>query len=60
MGIDKAKFRRPVVPGDALELVITVTRQRGKIWSFKGEAFVDGKRVANAQLMATIVEGERQ
>ncbi len=60
MGIDKAKFRRPVVPGDSLELIISVTRQRGKIWSFKGEAFVDGKRVANAELMATIVEGEKQ
>ena len=57
MGIDKAKFRRPVVPGDRLELVLKVTKQRSTIWAFKGEAFVDGNRVAGAELMATIVDG---
>lgn len=56
MGIDKAKFRKPVLPGDKLELVIEVTKQRGAIWAFKGEAYVDGNLVAEAELMATIVD----
>lgn len=55
MGIDKARFRKPVLPGDALELVLTVTKCRGTIWGFKGEAFVEGALVAEAELLATIV-----
>lgn len=56
MGIDNARFRKPVLPGDALELVLTVTKSRGTIWAFRGEAFVGGNLVAEADLMATIVE----
>ena len=56
MGIDNARFRKPVVPSDRLELVLEVLRSRGKVWSFKGEAFVDGALVAEAKLMATIME----
>jgi len=56
MGINKAKFRRPVLPGDRLELVLEVIKQRGPIWVFKGEAFVDGNLVSEAELMATIVD----
>ena len=56
MGINKAKFRRPVLPGDSLELVLEVIKQRGPIWVFKGEAFVDGNLVSEAELMATIVD----
>ena len=56
MGIDKARFRRPVLPGDTVELVLEVKKQRGPIWIFKGEAFVDGKLAAEAELMATIKE----
>lgn len=56
MGIDNARFRKPVVPGDSLELKLTVTKSRGTIWAFKGEAFVAGNLVAEADLMATIVE----
>ncbi len=56
MGIDNARFRKPVVPGDALELSLTVTKCRGAIWAFKGEARVAGALVAEAELMATIVE----
>ena len=56
MGIDKAKFRRPVLPGDRLELVLEVTKQRGAIWVFKGEAYVEENLVAEAELMATIVD----
>ena len=56
MGINKAKFRRPVLPGDRLELVLEVIKQRGPIRVFKGEAFVDGNLVSEAELMATIVD----
>lgn len=56
MAIDKAKFRKPVLPGDRLELVLEVTKQRGAVWAFKGEAFVDGNLVSEAELMATIVD----
>lgn len=56
MGIDNARFRKPVLPGDALELQLTVTKRRGPIWAFKGEAFVGDTLVAEAELMATITE----
>jgi len=56
MGIDKAKFRRPVLPGDRLELMLKVKKQRGAIWAFKGEAYVDGNLAAEAELMATIFD----
>ncbi|MBI5587578.1 MAG: 3-hydroxyacyl-ACP dehydratase FabZ [Deltaproteobacteria bacterium] len=56
MGIDNARFRRPVLPGDALELQLTVTKCRGTIWAFKGEAFVGDALAAEAELLATITE----
>ena len=56
MGIDKAKFRRPVVPGDTLEFVLEVIKQRRDIWVFKAEAFVDGERAAEAEIKATIAD----
>lgn len=56
MGIDNARFRKPVFPGDTIEFVLNVTRCRGTIWVFKGEAFVAGTLVAEAELMATIME----
>ena len=56
MGVDKAKFRIPVVPGDQIMLVLTVLKQRRAIWKFKGEAFVDDNLVAEAELMATIMD----
>ena len=52
MGIDKARFRRQVIPGDTLELSLVVTRKRASVWLFKGQAHVDGKLVASAELMA--------
>ena len=54
MGIDKARFRRPVTPGDQLRLEVEVTKHRGKVWQFDAAALVDGERAADAQLMATI------
>lgn len=56
MGIDKARFRRPVLPGDSLELTVNVIKTRGAVWVFKGEARVAGALVAEAELMATIME----
>jgi 3-hydroxyacyl-[acyl-carrier-protein] dehydratase len=58
IGIDRARFRRPVVPGDQLKLVLTVVKHRREVWVFEAEAFVDGKKVAEAQLMATLQHNE--
>lgn len=54
MAFEKAKFRRPVVPGDRLELHTEVLRGRGRIWKYRGEAKVDGAVVAEAEFMATV------
>ena len=56
MGIDKARFRKPVVPGDQVKFVLEVAKQRRNIWTFKAEAFVDDTKVAEADIMATIVK----
>jgi len=52
MAIDGCKFRRMVVPGDVLELNVTVKRSGGKIWKFRGEATVDGQPAAEAEFTA--------
>ena len=54
MAIDKAKFRKPVVPGDVLTLDVVPLRKGGAIWKLRGEAKVDGAVVAEAELMASI------
>jgi 3-hydroxyacyl-[acyl-carrier-protein] dehydratase len=54
MGIDKVKFRKPVVPGDQLRLEVVPLRKGGAIWKMKGEAFVDGKLVTEAEFLATL------
>ena len=54
MAIDKAKFRKPVVPGDHLVLEVTPLRKGGAIWKLRGEAKVNGAVVAEAELMASI------
>jgi 3-hydroxyacyl-[acyl-carrier-protein] dehydratase len=56
MGIDGARFRRPVVPGDRLELHVEVTKQKGAVWKEKGTALVDGAPVAEAEFMAMLVD----
>jgi 3-hydroxyacyl-[acyl-carrier-protein] dehydratase len=56
MGIDAARFRRPVVPGDRLELHLEVTKQKGAVWKEKGTAIVDGSTVAEAEFMAMLVD----
>ncbi len=54
MTIDKAKFRRPVVPGDVLEYHMTRMSKRRNMWWFRGEAKVDGQLVAEAEVGAMI------
>jgi len=52
MSIEKAKFRKPVVPGDQLRLEVEALQSRGKVWKFSGKALVDGKVVCEAEFMA--------
>ncbi|MEE9120098.1 MAG: 3-hydroxyacyl-ACP dehydratase FabZ [Syntrophobacteria bacterium] len=54
MGIDKVRFRKPVVPGDQLRLKLTTIRQKQKVFKMRGEAYVDDTLVAEAELMAVI------
>jgi 3-hydroxyacyl-[acyl-carrier-protein] dehydratase len=56
MGIDRAKFRKPVVPGDQLEYHVRKVRSRGRAWRFYGEAKVGGQVVAEAEVSAMIVD----
>ncbi|HYM21324.1 MAG TPA: bifunctional UDP-3-O-[3-hydroxymyristoyl] N-acetylglucosamine deacetylase/3-hydroxyacyl-ACP dehydratase [Candidatus Kapabacteria bacterium] len=58
MAIDKAKFRKPVTPGDQLMFEVKLIRNRGKSFQLAGQAFVDGQLVAEAELMAAIVDKE--
>jgi 3-hydroxyacyl-[acyl-carrier-protein] dehydratase len=56
MSIDKAKFRHPVKPGDRLEYRISIVKQKSSIWMLRGDAYVDDKLVAEADLKAMIVD----
>ena len=56
MGIEKARFRSPVIPDCRLDLRIEAIRTHGRVWKYKGEAFVAGKKMADAQWSATIVD----
>ena len=56
MSVEKAKFRSPVIPDCKLELNIEAIRSHGRVWKYKGEAFVEGKKMADAQWSATIVD----
>ncbi len=56
MSIDKAKFRSPIKPGDKLVYKLNVLKHKGSIWVLKGEAYVDGKLTAQAELKAMIVD----
>lgn len=56
MGIEKARFRNPVIPDCKLELNIEAIRSHGRVWKYKGEAFVEGKKMADALWSATIVD----
>ena len=56
MSVEKARFRNPVIPDCKLELKIEAIRSHGRVWKYKGEAFVGDKRMADAQWSATIVD----
>ena len=56
MGVEKARFRNPVIPDCKLILKIEAIRSHGRVWKYKGEAFVDDKKMADAIWSATIVD----
>ena len=56
MGVEKARFRNPVVPDCDLILKIEAIRSHGRVWKYKGEAFVNDKKMADAIWSATIVD----
>jgi len=56
MGIDNAKFRKPVLPGDQLHYHVAKIRNRGRVWRFKGEAKVNGAVVAEAEISAMLAD----
>jgi len=60
MSIEKAKFRKPVLPGDQLRLVINVIQQRGNVWKFSGEALVGETLVSEAEFTAMVSEKDLQ
>lgn len=54
-GINNAKFKKPVVPGDQLKMILEVTKIKSKFCQMKGEAFVNDEKVAEAEYLSTIV-----
>ena len=56
MGVEKARFRNPVIPDCKLILKIEAIRSHGRVWKYKGEAFVDDTKMAEAIWSATIVD----
>lgn len=54
MGIDKARFRKPVVPGDMLRLAVKAIQHRGPVWKFEGKAYVGDTLCAEAEFSAMI------
>lgn len=55
MSIDKARFRKPVVPGDVLEFHVKQLQKRSRVWKFEAKAVVDGKAVAEAEISAMLM-----
>jgi len=56
MGIDEAKFRRPIVPGDQMRIVVEVLRRKSIVWKMKGEVYVGSELAAEAVLLSSIGE----
>ncbi|MBI5098648.1 MAG: 3-hydroxyacyl-ACP dehydratase FabZ [Nitrospirae bacterium] len=54
LSIEKAKFRKPVVPGDQLRFEVTILQQRSNVWKFTAEAFIEDKLVAEAEFTAMV------
>ena len=59
MSIEKAKFRKPVIPGDTLILRVDVVQNRGSVWKFDGKGLVNGKVVAESSFSAMIADKKR-
>ena len=59
LGVDRAKFRKPVVPGDRMEIEIEVVRRRSNIWKCEGRAVVDGVLVAEGDILAAITDRDQ-
>jgi 3-hydroxyacyl-[acyl-carrier-protein] dehydratase len=60
MAIDRARFRKPVLPGDTVYYHMTKRRNRGRVWRFEGQAKVNGQLVAEAEISAMIVDANQQ
>ena len=60
LGIDKARFRKPVYPGDQVRFELKALQRKRSVWKFKGEAFVEEKLVAEAELMAMIADKQAE
>ena len=56
MSVESARFRKPVVPGDQLEIKVIKRQTRGKVWKFDGQAFVQNTLVAESGFTAMIVD----
>jgi len=54
MGIDEAKFRRPIVPGDQMRIVVEVLRRKAIVWKMKGQVYVGSELAAEATLLSSI------
>ena len=54
MGIDEAKFRKPIVPGDQMRIVVEVLRRKSVVWKMKGEVYVGSELAAEATLLSSI------
>ncbi len=59
MSIDGAKFRKPVIPGDVLELHVEAAQNRGNVWKLSATGIVAGQKVAEAQLAAMIIDKDK-
>ena len=55
VGVDNARFRRPVIPGDVLRIETVVSKFRGRLWGFTCTATVDGQKAAEADIMANLI-----
>lgn len=59
MSIDNARFRKPVTPGDVLELHVTKLQSRASVWKFEGKAMVEGKLCAEAEFSAMVMNDKK-
>ncbi|MCO5141765.1 MAG: 3-hydroxyacyl-ACP dehydratase FabZ [Oligoflexia bacterium] len=59
-GVDNARFRKPFFPGDSMMITCEVTRHKGPIWGFKCKGEIEGSLVAETDLLASVVLGEKK